>query len=105
MRALGRSRARRKPSYRQPGPYESSLPGKPVADPEKPFEVLCTVHSFDPCMACTCHTFDPSGKPIATVKDTVTPHILIAGIGNILLQDDGLHSPSQASRASSSPLI
>ena len=52
----------------QPGPYESSLLGNPVADPEKPLEVLRTVHSFDPCMACACHTFDPSGKPIATVK-------------------------------------
>ena len=52
----------------QPGPYEMSLLGNPIADPEKPLEVLRTVHSFDPCMACACHTFDPSGKPIATVK-------------------------------------
>jgi hydrogenase large subunit len=51
-----------------PGPYEASLLGNPVADPEKPLEVLRTVHSFDPCMACACHTHDPSGKPIATVK-------------------------------------
>jgi hydrogenase large subunit len=51
-----------------PGPYETSLLGNPVADPEKPLEVLRTVHSFDPCMACACHTYDPSGKPIATVK-------------------------------------
>jgi len=51
-----------------PGPYEASLVGNPVIDPEKPLEVLRTVHSFDPCMACACHTFDPAGKPIAKVK-------------------------------------
>jgi hydrogenase large subunit len=34
------------------GPYESSLMDNPVADPEKPLEVLRTVHSFDPCIAC-----------------------------------------------------
>ncbi len=52
----------------QPGPYEMSLLGNPIADPEKPLEVLRTVHSFDPCMACACHTFDPEGKKIASVK-------------------------------------
>jgi hydrogenase large subunit len=51
-----------------PGPYEASLLGNPIADPEKPLEVLRTVHSFDPCMACACHTYDPKGKPIASVK-------------------------------------
>ena len=51
-----------------PGPYESSLLGNPVADPEKPLEVLRTVHSFDPCMACACHTLDASGRRIAQVK-------------------------------------
>ena len=38
-----------------PGPYETSLIGNPVIDPDKPLEVLRTVHSFDPCMACSCH--------------------------------------------------
>jgi hydrogenase large subunit len=52
----------------QPGPYEASLVGTPIADSEKPLEVLRTVHSYDPCMACACHTFDPDGNPIATVK-------------------------------------
>ncbi|HEY4961219.1 MAG TPA: nickel-dependent hydrogenase large subunit [Terriglobales bacterium] len=52
----------------QPGPYEASLLRNPIADPEKPLEVLRTVHSFDPCMACACHTHDPEGKPIAQVK-------------------------------------
>jgi hydrogenase large subunit len=51
-----------------PGPYEASLVGTPIADPERPLEVLRTVHSFDPCMACACHTLDPSGRTIATVK-------------------------------------
>ena len=50
------------------GPYEASLMRNPVADPERPLELLRTVHSFDPCMACACHTFDPSGREIARVK-------------------------------------
>jgi hydrogenase large subunit len=50
------------------GPYEASLLNNPIADPEKPLEVLRTVHSFDPCMACACHAFDPSGREIAKVK-------------------------------------
>ena len=50
------------------GPYESSLLANPVADPEKPLEVLRTVHSFDPCMACACHTLDATGREIAQVK-------------------------------------
>jgi hydrogenase large subunit len=51
-----------------PGPYEASLLGNPVADAERPLELLRTVHSFDPCMACACHTFDPDGNEIAQVK-------------------------------------
>ena len=50
-----------------PGPYEAALVGTPVADPERPLEVLRTVHSFDPCMACACHTLDPAGRTIAVV--------------------------------------
>jgi hydrogenase large subunit len=52
----------------QPGPYEASLMGNPIADPERPLEVLRTVHSFDPCLACAIHTLDPEGKEIARVK-------------------------------------
>lgn len=44
------------------GPYEASLLGNPVADAQRPLEVLRTVHSFDPCLACAIHTFDPDGK-------------------------------------------
>ena len=51
-----------------PGPYESSLLGNPVADQEKPLEVLRTVHAFDPCMACACHMLDANGRRIAQVK-------------------------------------
>jgi hydrogenase large subunit len=50
------------------GPYEASLVGNPVIDPEKPLEVLRTIHSFDPCLACAVHTLDPEGREIAKVK-------------------------------------
>ena len=52
----------------QPGPYEASLVGNPVADPERPLEVLRTVHSFDPCIACAVHTLDVEGREIARVR-------------------------------------
>jgi hypothetical protein len=42
--------------------------GNPVADAEKPLEVLRTIHSFDPCLACAVHTLDPEGREIAKVK-------------------------------------
>jgi hydrogenase large subunit len=50
------------------GPYESSLMDNPVADPEKPLEVLRTVHSFDPCIACAIHMVDTEQKEIVKVK-------------------------------------
>jgi hydrogenase large subunit len=50
------------------GPYEASLVGTPVADAEKPLEVLRTIHSFDPCLACAVHTLDPEGREIARVR-------------------------------------
>jgi hydrogenase large subunit len=52
----------------QPGPYEASLVGNPVADTERPLEVLRTVHSFDPCIACAIHTLDVDGREIARVR-------------------------------------
>jgi hydrogenase large subunit len=52
----------------QHGPYEASLLKNPIADPERPLEVLRTIHSFDPCLACAVHTFDPEGKQIVKVK-------------------------------------
>ena len=50
------------------GPYEASLIANPVADPERPLEILRTVHSFDPCVACAVHTFDPDGVERAKVR-------------------------------------
>ncbi len=52
----------------QMGPYEASLVGNPVADPERPLEVLRTIHSFDPCLACAIHTLDPEGNEVSKVK-------------------------------------
>ena len=49
------------------GPYEASLVGNPVADPEKPLEVIRTVHSFDPCLACAIHMLD-DGREVVRVK-------------------------------------
>ncbi|WP_283743627.1 nickel-dependent hydrogenase large subunit [Sideroxydans sp. CL21] len=51
-----------------PGPYEASLLNTPVADAERPLEVLRTVHSFDPCLACAVHVLDAEGKPVVQVK-------------------------------------
>ncbi len=50
------------------GPYEASLVGTPVADPNKPLEVIRTVHSFDPCLACAIHLVDPKGQSIIKVN-------------------------------------
>ncbi len=52
----------------QLGPYEASLLGNPVADPERPLEVVRTIHSFDPCLACAIHTLDVEGHEVARVK-------------------------------------
>ena len=52
----------------QIGPYEASLLGNPIADAEKPLEVLRTIHSFDPCIACAVHMLDPEGKELVSVK-------------------------------------
>ena len=50
------------------GPYEASLMGNPIADPEKPLEVIRTVHSFDPCLACAIHMVDNRQQEIIKVK-------------------------------------
>ncbi len=52
----------------EPGAYETSLVGNPVADPERPLEILRTVHSFDPCMACAVHMLDPKGTELSRVR-------------------------------------
>ena len=50
------------------GPWEEALIGTPVSDPEKPVEILRTIHSFDPCMACAVHVLDPQRREIARIK-------------------------------------
>jgi Ni,Fe-hydrogenase I large subunit len=53
----------------QPGPYEAALvDNHPLVDPERPIEILRTIHSFDPCMACGVHVIDATGKLITKVK-------------------------------------
>jgi hydrogenase large subunit len=50
------------------GPYEAALLDNPVVDPEKPLEILRTLHSFDPCMACAIHLVDKEQNDIVRVK-------------------------------------
>jgi hydrogenase large subunit len=52
----------------EPGPYEASLMGTPIADPEKPLEVLRTIHSFDPCIACAIHLTDKDSDTAISVR-------------------------------------
>ncbi|RII25586.1 MAG: hydrogenase 2 large subunit [Geobacter sp.] len=52
----------------QRGPYEAALVGTPLADPDKPLEILRTIHSFDPCLACAVHVVDPEGNAMVDVK-------------------------------------
>jgi hydrogenase large subunit len=42
--------------------------GTPIADPERPLEVLRTVHSFDPCLACAIHMVEPGRREIMRVS-------------------------------------
>jgi hydrogenase large subunit len=51
----------------QPGAYEASLVGTPLAKPEWPLEILRTIHSFDPCMACAIHMVDAEGNDLGEV--------------------------------------
>ncbi len=53
----------------QPGPYEAALmDNHPLVDPERPLEILRTIHSFDPCMACGVHVLDATGRQITQVR-------------------------------------
>ncbi len=52
----------------QRGPYESALLNTPIADPNRPLEILRTIHSFDPCMACAIHLVDSERKEILKVR-------------------------------------
>jgi [NiFe] hydrogenase large subunit/hydrogenase large subunit len=55
-------------AHGQRGPYEEALIDTPIADPERPLEILRTIHSFDPCMACAAHVVDTTGQEIVSVK-------------------------------------
>ncbi|HYW78158.1 MAG TPA: nickel-dependent hydrogenase large subunit, partial [Thermoguttaceae bacterium] len=48
--------------------YEASLIGTPVQDPQKPVEILRTIHSFDPCIACAVHVYDKTGATVHQVS-------------------------------------
>ena len=52
----------------QAGAYEMSLVGTQMAIPDKPVEILRTIHSFDPCMACAIHMVDANQQ---TLGDTM----------------------------------
>lgn len=52
----------------QRGAYEASLLKTPIADPERPVEILRTVHSFDPCLACAVHVVDAQGQRYSVLK-------------------------------------
>lgn len=52
----------------QRGAYEASLLKTPVADPERPVEILRTIHSFDPCLACAVHVTDACGRQFTEVQ-------------------------------------
>jgi hydrogenase large subunit len=51
----------------QRGPLEEALMGVPVANIDKPIEVLRVVHSFDPCLDCATHVTraEPGAKIFA----------------------------------------
>lgn len=55
-------------AHGQPGAYEAALIKTPIADPERPLEVLRTIHSFDPCLACAVHVVDARGRTYARAK-------------------------------------
>ncbi len=52
----------------QRGPYEEALIGTPIADPNRPLEIIRTIHSFDPCLACAVHVMDVRGEEIIRVS-------------------------------------
>ena len=51
----------------QHGAYEAALLGTPLADPQRPVEILRTIHSFDPCLACASHVLGPDGRLLTEV--------------------------------------
>jgi hydrogenase large subunit len=49
------------------GAFEASLLDTPMADPQKPLEILRTIHSFDPCLACSTHVLSEDGQEMSRV--------------------------------------
>lgn len=54
----------------EPGPVERALVGVPVAEQERPLEVLRLIHSFDPCIACAVHAYSPEAKSAFSVSNS-----------------------------------
>jgi len=52
----------------QRGAYEAALLKTPIADPERPIEILRTIHSFDPCLACAVHVTSAQGRRFAELQ-------------------------------------
>ena len=55
----------------QLGPFEHALAAggqHPLQDPQRPLEVLRTIHSFDPCESCAVHLLDTASGNAVTVK-------------------------------------
>jgi len=52
----------------QRGAYEAALLKTPIADPERPVEILRTIHSFDPCLACAVHVTNAQGRRFAELQ-------------------------------------
>ena len=52
------------------GPYEESLIGAPVPDPDNPINLVRIIRSFDPCLACAIHLIDPETNDIKVYKVT-----------------------------------
>ena len=50
------------------GPMENSLLHTPIVDPDRPVELLRTVHSYDPCLACSVHVIDSRNSEEKTFK-------------------------------------
>ncbi len=48
------------------GAYESSMIDTGVKIPEKPLEIVRSIHSFDPCLACATHLYNKKGDLIAS---------------------------------------
>lgn len=53
------------------GAYEDSMMTTPVKVPDKPLEVVRSIHSFDPCLACATHLYNKKGELISSVNTDV----------------------------------